>query len=776
MTQNLAIATIICRNYRAQARVLTASFAESGNCGERVVLVLDDDEDSPVLDEHLYRTVRPRDLRIPRFDAMAGYYDALELSTAVKPWLLDWMIREYGGYGPVAYFDPDIEFVTPMQELLGLLRETSIVVTPHMTAPARLDRHVPTEQALLLAGTYNLGFIALNGGRGGIGPFLDWWKERLERGCLVDPPHGYFVDQRYIDFVPGMFDDVGILRHAGYNVAYWNLQSRPLTRSTGGELLAAEEPVRFMHFSGFDPRKPGHVSKHQDRISLVEGTVLASVFASYGERLLNAGFCDFAGIPYAFDQSVSGRRVTKAVRAMVAHQSAEHPEVSLLTPNGEQQFMAYLASPDPSRPGLTRAEMATLRERPELDSPSNEVVRERVWLDGAVTCRFGEFVSAERADRDRSSRLRGIGDPSRFETGVNVLGYLQSSTGVGEVGRRMIRALDHLAVPVWPVNLESKLHEGRVPFVAPTAAGGLPFGHSLVLANADVLPTVASAFDGAGFGDRFVTGMWWWELDRFPTAFVDSFAHLDQLLAGSTFIVEALRRIAPIPVHRVPVPIYLSHSGEADRSVFGHAAAASSFIFYFSFDYFSVFERKNPLGLVSAYTTAFAETDGAHLVIKAINADSHPDQQEILECATSRRSDITIINGFAEPRVRDLMMTSCDCYVSLHRSEGLGMTMGEAMYAGKPVIATAYSGNMDFMSDDNGMLIPYRMIPVGSGCGPYDASAEWADPDLDEAAKAMRRLFFEPELTSNVAERGWRSIRETNSVVAAAHALREVFA
>jgi len=121
------------------------------------------------------------------------------------------------------------------------------------------------------------------------------------------------------------------------------------------------------------------------------------------------------------------------------------------------------------------------------------------------------------------------------------------------------------------------------------------------------------------------------------------------------------------------------------------------------------------------------------------------------------------VDGFLSEAERNRLTASCDCYVSLHRSEGFGLTMAEAMYLGKPVIATAYSGNMDFMNESNALLVDYDRVPIGEDAGPYGPDGEWADPDLADAARQLRRVFEDAGLAESLAAAAARSIRETHS-------------
>ena len=132
-------------------------------------------------------------------------------------------------------------------------------------------------------------------------------------------------------------------------------------------------------------------------------------------------------------------------------------------------------------------------------------------------------------------------------------------------------------------------------------------------------------------------------------------------------------------------------------------------------------------------------------MIKTINGDKLPDDLDRLTRAAAGRPDVTLDDGFVEPERVTALIAGADCYVSLHRSEGFGLTIAEAMALGKPAIATGYSGNLAFMNEENSYLVPYRLTTIPEGVGPYPAGALWAEPDLDAAARLMRRAFENPE-------------------------------
>lgn len=179
-------------------------------------------------------------------------------------------------------------------------------------------------------------------------------------------------------------------------------------------------------------------------------------------------------------------------------------------------------------------------------------------------------------------------------------------------------------------------------------------------------------------------------------------------------------------------------ASEWTRARFG--LRADDFVFLFLFDFYSYAERKNPMGLVRAFRQALADQQDVVLFIKC----SHPefDRASFAALQAACRADnIKLYEGVVPREGVNFLMATADCYVSLHRSEGYGLTLAEAMSLGKPAIATAYSGNMDFMTPNNSYLVDYRIVEIEKDYGPYSKGFVWADPDLDHAAHLMRCAY-----------------------------------
>jgi glycosyltransferase involved in cell wall biosynthesis len=198
-----------------------------------------------------------------------------------------------------------------------------------------------------------------------------------------------------------------------------------------------------------------------------------------------------------------------------------------------------------------------------------------------------------------------------------------------------------------------------------------------------------------------------------------------------------------------------------DRSAFG--LPGDKFLFGFVFDYLSLAERKNPMGLVKAFRQAFEDREDALLVIKTINAEHAPEKAALLK-ELAKGCNVRFIDGHISRHEMTALIASFDSFVSLHRSEGFGIGMAQAMYLGKPVIATGYSGNMDFMNHNNSYLVRYRLAELEQDNGPYEKGNVWADPDLDHAAELMRLVFTDRTSAQEVAGRAEADIKKQMTV------------
>jgi glycosyltransferase involved in cell wall biosynthesis len=328
--------------------------------------------------------------------------------------------------------------------------------------------------------------------------------------------------------------------------------------------------------------------------------------------------------------------------------------------------------------------------------------------------------------------------------GVNVIGYLRDESGWGEAARGYVRALHTLQVPI-ALNDLSILSSSRSEDRTLTAFDAeYPYDVNLVCVDAAQHFAVMSHIGAELFEGHYNVGAWVWELPRFPEKWYDRFAFYDEIWATTSFVANTLAPISPVPVVRIPPVLTTRTHASRDSGRHRLGVSPDEFVYLFVFDFHSHLERKNPLALIDAFKRTFAPSEPVRLVIKCVNAGSDPEGFAAMN-ARARGYPIAIYAGYwPSQELRDLM-AACDAYVSLHRSEGTGLTITDAMALGKPVIATSWSGNMDFMDISNSFPVRYELVELQENIGPFQAGEIWADPSVEHAAESMRLVFEDRE-------------------------------
>ncbi|HEY1575314.1 MAG TPA: glycosyltransferase [Pseudonocardiaceae bacterium] len=688
---------------------------------------------------------------------MATAYTGAELAAAVKPLLLRRLLTE----ATVAvYLSPDVRVYAPFaDDIVPAATEHDIVLLPRFLEPLPLDDREPDDSAVLAGGMFDPGFLAV--GRRAKG-FLDFFAERLRRRA----------DQRWADQVPALFRHV-VLRDPGFAAAYWNLHERTLTERPGG-YAAGGEPLRFFHFAGFRPDRPWLLSTEaagRPRVPLSGSPVVRQLCASYRDELLAAG----QARKYGFDTVPDGTPLTVPLRRMYRHAwlEAERPDkeqlhfrraVAEVPPHpfggdGGAAFRAWLSAPSspPERAaGLNRMAMLVWANRPDLQ-------RAYPWPCGADSAGFREWcVTFGEAEGVLPAWAMPV-EPAPVagpvaEFGVNVAGYLTAELGLGEMGRIALRAVQHAGVPVVSVVEEHSL-SCRTALGAPDSVGRPRFPVSVLSVNSDQTELLLASCPEVGH-QRYRIGLWAWELADVPPWQRDGLAHVDEIWTVSEFCRAAFARHATVPVKVFPVPVL--DPGERVRR------AGRPVRFLFCFDYNSTGQRKNPWGAVSAFQRAFPGRDDVRLVIKSTNAQLHVPAAERLRSAVAGDPRIELLERYLSVAELADLYAGSDCYVSLHRSEGFGLTVAEAMVRGLAVVATDYSGTAEFFDASVGWPIPYRIVRVGPGWYPYQEDATWAEPDLAAAADALRQVADDPAEATRRGAAAREHVLRTRSMDAAA--------
>jgi glycosyltransferase involved in cell wall biosynthesis len=687
---------------------------------------------------------------------MPFIYDLLEFATSLKPFTFKLLLSKQK-YKTIIYLDPDIEVYQSLSPVFEELKQHSIVVTPHVLAPIPEDGLLPNSADISLAGIYNLGFIGV---RNDAMAFIDWWCDRLKFDCISDPPRGLFVDQKWIDWAPALFN-VRVLKDPSLNVAYWNIHERDIGTMQGeeskSEFAVNGGTLTFFHFSGFDPDRPETLSRHsrlKERVSPSDNETLMSLCRAYALRIRHFEQDSGGSRDYAYSEISPGVPATKPTRRALRNaRTGGYLKISdrERPASDSAAFVSWLRTPQGSW-SLTPLEVGLWLSREDL-----RLGQQNLDMFSARRLREWSKASSESAVE---SNLLGVSvapanpevarrklPPHNPYAGVSVLAYANAEMGVGEGGRRLFAAIRQTGIPSELVGLRD--HSSRDEHRLISNVREFPSFRTVVsVVNADQAPIVSSRFDLKRNASRHI-GYWAWELEDFPSKFKSGIDAVDEIWTMSTFIQKAIEAKTDKRVNLVPNAFKPPGPKTSfTRDMLG--LPNDKFVFLTSFDYLSVPRRKNPESTIKAYVAAFRETDGACLIVKSINSNQNPNYQTGLRDLASNRKDVVFIDKYLSDIENIALIELADCFISLHRSEGFGLNMADAMSLGTPVVATNYGGNLDFMSNQSTALVDYEVQEVGEGSWPYNPDSLWAEPSIIHAAHQMSKVFTQESYRENL--------------------------
>jgi glycosyltransferase involved in cell wall biosynthesis len=341
--------------------------------------------------------------------------------------------------------------------------------------------------------------------------------------------------------------------------------------------------------------------------------------------------------------------------------------------------------------------------------------------------------------------------------GVNLVAHFEYASGLQQAALGLVDAL-HAA------DVATSLRDLPVTFrhdpQTPRRLGLEEFDTTIFLAGLNTFPD--EWYPKAGLWMRPGVkriAVWYWEMEDVPPEWIARLHWADEVWAPTRFIADTFRKYLKVPVVPMLPGVVLPKFERKPRSDFG--LREDRFLFLFTFDLFSTLARKNPLGLITAFRRAFRPDEPVELVIKVSRGDELPGDFALLKTACEA-NNVALLNTVL-PRNDLLALIACaDCYVSLHRSEGLGLGLAESMLMGRPVVATGYSGNLDFMTAENSYLVRCERVPCTEDAPPYRKGSIWGEPDVNHAAEQMRRVY---ENRSEAQAKGARAKQELKELL-----------
>lgn len=542
------------------------------------------------------------------------------------------------------------------------------------------------------------------------------------------------------------------------------------------ELSVNGQSVIVANFDRFDRARPWNLAGFAGRyrVRLSERPAVLAVLRNYVEQLG----------PDPWDQpegpldSLGGKQIPPGLRRLyagchaVSRTSNRPPPAPDLAAGAANLTSWFLDETD--HPGMRRLAHLLWLDRIDLrrSFPDPTGADRDAYLDWLASHGVASALVPDTWDLTPSGRESLPRSPT---CGIELFGYLDGQLGLGTSARLLLDAIWDSGVPV-----STHVCSGHTS----RAETSYREAHSDKRYPINVLAVTPGHYDDwlTQWGARYQTGAytigyWVWETDRLPEEWRAAVLRADEIWTVTEYSAEVFRAVTDRPVLVFPTPAPQSVAADwASTAALLPSTVSRGGYFYFSFDLLSSLVRKNPLGLLCAYRTAFGSGDGPPLVLRALNGAQCPEDHERLLQAVREVPQVILLEDYLSADLVQGLITHALAVVSLHRSEGFGLTPFEALAAGVPVIATDYSGSRHFLSAENAWLVPARVVPIGHDDITYAGRGVWAEPDLVVAARLMRAVAADPAAAAAKAARARTEALRTWTAERAADFVRDRFA
>jgi glycosyltransferase involved in cell wall biosynthesis len=419
-------------------------------------------------------------------------------------------------------------------------------------------------------------------------------------------------------------------------------------------------------------------------------------------------------------------------------------------------------------------ERGSLGNRFHVFKLSLKGLRQRCISASLAALRESLFIIASIHARHRN-KLARFRSPSKIERrkGALFIGYAEGNLGLGQVFRNNLRAAQAVRLPfgIYPFRfgIERRLLH---PFMPERYDKVHAYDVNIILVATEQMPKVLRSVDARLLTNSYNVLQTFWELPKAPEAWRPILRSVDEIWAPSAFVANAFRPIFSGPIILMPPVVNVGEAPSYGRDHFG--MAPKRFYFMFSFDYYSIPYRKNPIGALEAFQRAFPKNDeNVGLIIKSIgNLDRYSEVTAALRQAAAKDSRIVVIEKNLSRAEIVGLICACDAYISLHRSEGFGMGIAEAMNFGRIVIATDYSGSTDFLTQQTGFPIQFSLRPVAVHEYPWSDKQFWAEPDISSAAATMQMILKSPDIARERANAGQKFVQQKYSTIPVGEVMR----
>lgn len=349
-----------------------------------------------------------------------------------------------------------------------------------------------------------------------------------------------------------------------------------------------------------------------------------------------------------------------------------------------------------------------------------------------------------------------------YPHGINLIGDITAETGLGQSCRIIASILEQIKMPIsiyFYNQLGTQFHANSV--LGNKVSKEALYDVNLIHINPHELGMAYLQLEQSVWDYRYNIAYWLWELEEFPEEWTPFFEQLDEIWAPSEFICQAIRNKTKLPVRCMPYYVDVTIENEFSRRDFG--IPENKFLYLVMYDHNSCMERKNPIGVIKAFQRAFSkENSNVGLVIKINNAVKD-DEKKINEILSDYQNVYVIKEVLSRDAVNSLIKC-VDVVVSLHRAEGFGLVLAEAMMLGTPTIATNWSSNTEFMNKDVACMVDYKLVTLEHDMLPFKKGNRWAEPDIDQAAFYMKKLYDDKKFYNNMVKSAKKHVAQTLNI------------
>lgn len=350
---------------------------------------------------------------------------------------------------------------------------------------------------------------------------------------------------------------------------------------------------------------------------------------------------------------------------------------------------------------------------------------------------------------------------SNNKDGINLIGNIRAETGLGQSCRLVADELDASGIPysIYQYDQLGAMAEGQYQQYENKISSELPYNINLIHINPHELGLAFQQAHGKIWNGRYNIGFWLWELEDFPDEWVPCFRCMDEIWTPSKFITNCIQKKTNLKVVTIPyhVGLTIPEKNKCDYRKRFHLPT-DKFLFLMMYDRTSMTERKNPKAVIDAFKIAFSKDEEVGLVIKISN--SSEKEINLIRSMLPDNKNVYFITEILERHQVNELIYCVDAVVSLHRAEGFGLVLAEAMLLGTPTIATNWSSNTEFMTKETACMVDAELITLDRDIGSFKKGNRWAEPDVEQAAGYMRKLYDEPEYRHTLSQKAEEYIRQ----------------